>query len=117
MAGPARRSPRCSVCARIRFVFGAAISPAAASRPSRQGGMQGRRRGSPGPPRVKTEAALRVCAPLLEEPVANRANWTIPRLIVEIKKRELVDIGPSQPSKALRKKTYGGGDHGTSRRG
>jgi hypothetical protein len=40
-----------------------------------------------GPPPVKTEAALRVCAPLLEAPVANRANWTIPRLIAEIKKR------------------------------
>ena len=66
-----------------------------------------------GPPPVKTEAALRVCVPLLEEPVANRANWTIPRLIVEIKKCELVDIGPSQLSKALRKKTSGGGGHGT----
>ena len=40
-----------------------------------------------GPPPVKTEAALRVCVPLLEAPVANRANWTIPRLIAEIKKR------------------------------
>ena len=66
-----------------------------------------------GPPPVKTEAALRVCVPLLEAPVANRANWTIPRLIAEIKKRELVDIGRSQLSKALRKKTSGGGGHGT----
>jgi len=66
-----------------------------------------------GPPPVKTEAALRVCAPLLEAPVANRANWTIPRLIAEIKKHELVDIGPSQLSKALRKKTSGGGGRGT----
>ena len=57
-----------------------------------------------GPPPVKTEAALRVCVPLLEAPVANRANWTLPRLIAEIKKREHVDIGPSQLSKALRKK-------------
>ena len=65
-----------------------------------------------GPPPAKTEAALRVCAPLLAAPVANRANWTIPRLIVEIKKRELVDIGPSQLSKALRKKTSGGGGRG-----
>ena len=66
-----------------------------------------------GPPPVKTKAALRVCVPLLEAPVANRTNWTIPRLIAEIKKRELVDIGPSQLSKALRKKTSGGGGHGT----
>ena len=28
-----------------------------------------------GPPPLKTEAALRVCVPLLEAPVANRANW------------------------------------------
>jgi transposase len=57
-----------------------------------------------GPPPVKTEAALRVCTPLLEAPVADRANWTIPRLIAEIKKRERVDIGRSQLSKALQKK-------------
>ena len=62
---------------------------------------------------MKTEAALRVCVPLLEAPVADRANWTIPRLIAEIKKRERVDIGPSQLSKALRKKTSGGGGPGT----
>lgn len=66
-----------------------------------------------GPPPVKTEAALRVCTPLLEAPVADRANWTIPRLIAEVKKRERVDIGPSQLSKALRKKTSGGGGRGT----
>jgi transposase len=66
-----------------------------------------------GPPPLKTEAALRVCTPLLEAPVANRANWTIPRLIAEIKRVERVDIGPSQLSKALRKKTSGGGDPGT----
>ena len=57
-----------------------------------------------GPAPVKTEATLRVCVPLLEAPVADRANWTIPRLIAEIKKRERIDIGPSQLSKALRKK-------------
>jgi transposase len=66
-----------------------------------------------GPPPVKTEAALRVCVPLLEAPVANRPNWTIPRLIAEIKRVERVDIGPSQLSKALRKKTSGGGGPGT----
>ncbi len=30
-----------------------------------------------GPPPVKSEAALRVATPLLEEPVADRRNWTI----------------------------------------
>ena len=66
-----------------------------------------------GPPPVKTEAALRVCTPLLEAPVADRANWTIPRLIAEVKRVERIDIGPSQLSKALRKKTSGGGGPGT----
>ena len=66
-----------------------------------------------GPQPVKTEAALRVCTPLLEAPVAGRANWTIPRLIAEIKRVERIDIGPSQLSKALRKKTSRGGGPGT----
>jgi transposase len=70
-----------------------------------------------GPPPVKTEAALRVCAPLLEAPVADRRNWTIPRLIAEIKRVERIEIGPSQLSKALRKKTSGGGGPGTRRAG
>ena len=66
-----------------------------------------------GPPPVKTEAALKVCAPLLETPVANRENWTLPRLIAEIKRQEGVDIGRSQLSKALRKKTSAGAGRGT----
>ena len=66
-----------------------------------------------GPEPVKTEAALRVCTPLLEAPVADRANWTIPRLMAEIKRVERVDIGRSQLSKALRKKTSDGGGRGT----
>ena len=68
---------------------------------------------APGPPPVKTEAALRVVAPLLEAPVADRPNWTIPRLMAEIAAREGVKIGKSQLSRALRKKTSGGGGHGT----
>src|SRR5208282_5125000 len=70
-------------------------------------------RGVPGPPPVKTEAALRVVAPLLEAPVADRTNWTIQRLITEIEAREGVRIGRSQLSKALRKKTSAGGGPGT----
>ena len=66
-----------------------------------------------GPPPVKSEAALRVVTPLLEAPVADRPNWTIPRLIAEIQRQERVTIGPSQLSKALRKKTSGGGGPGT----
>ena len=68
---------------------------------------------APGPAPVKTEAAIRVCTPLLEAPVADRTNWTLPRLIAEIKTREGVEIGRSQLSKALRKKTSAGGGRGT----
>ena len=57
-----------------------------------------------GPEPVKTKAALRVIAPLLEAPVANRPNWTIPRLMAEIEKREGIKIGRSQLSKVLRQK-------------
>ena len=68
---------------------------------------------APGPPPVKSEAALRVAAPLLEEPVADRRNWTIPRLRAEIEAREGVRISRSQLSKALRKKSSAGGGPGT----
>ena len=64
---------------------------------------------APGPPPLKSEAALRVAAPLLEEPVADRRNWTIPRLRAEIEAREGVRISRSQLSKALRKKSSAGG--------
>jgi transposase len=59
---------------------------------------------APGPSSVKGEMALRVVAPLLEEPVANRPNWTIARMRAEIEAREGVRISRSQLSKALRKK-------------
>lgn len=68
---------------------------------------------APGPAPVKTAAALRVVTPLLEAPVADRPNWTIARLMVEIEAREGVKIGRSQLSKALRKKTSAGGAPGT----
>jgi transposase len=68
---------------------------------------------APGPLPVKAEAALRVVTPLLEAPVADRPNWTIPRLIAEIKAREGVEIGRSQMSKALRKKSSAGGGRDT----
>jgi transposase len=68
---------------------------------------------APGPPAVKSEAALRVAAPLLKEPVADRRNWTIPRLRAEIEAREGVRISRSQLSKALRKKSSAGGGPGT----
>jgi transposase len=68
---------------------------------------------APGPAPVKSEAALRVALPLLGEPVADRRNWTIPRLRAEIETREGVRISRSQLSKALRKKGSAGGVRGT----
>ncbi len=59
---------------------------------------------APGPEPVKSTVALRVVTPLLEEPVADRTNWTIARLRAEIEAREGVRISRSQLSKALRKK-------------
>ena len=68
---------------------------------------------APGPAPVKSETALRVVTPLLEQPVADRRNWTIPRLRAEIEACEGVRISRSQLSKALRKKSSAGGDRGT----
>src|ERR1700751_1270582 len=59
---------------------------------------------APGPIPVKSEAALRVVTPLLEAPVADRRNWTIPRLRAEIEAREGVRISRSQRSRGLEKK-------------
>src|ERR1700730_1910767 len=60
---------------------------------------------APGPKPVKSTVALRVVTPLLEEPVADRKNWTIARLRAEIEVREAIRISRSQLSKALRKKS------------
>ena len=59
---------------------------------------------APGPAPVKSVAALRVVTPLLEAPVADRPNWTIPRLRAEIEAQAGVRISRSQLSKVLRKK-------------
>ena len=67
---------------------------------------------APGPAPVKSETALRVVAPLLEEPVADRPNWTIPRLRAEIETRTGTRISRSQLSKLLRKKSSAGGGPG-----
>jgi transposase len=68
---------------------------------------------APGPPPVKSTTALRVVTPLLEEPVADRRDWTIARLRAEIEAREGVRISRSQLSNALRKKSSVGGAPGT----
>src|SRR3954447_21836667 len=54
-----------------------------------RGGVGGLRASSaPGPEPAKSAAALRVIAPLLEGPVADRPNWTIARLRAEVEARE-----------------------------
>jgi transposase len=59
---------------------------------------------APGPAPVKAQAALRIAAPLLSAPVADRRNWTLARLAEEIVSREGVTISRSQLSKVLRQK-------------
>jgi hypothetical protein len=71
-----------------------------------------------GPPAYSGTRLIRiknrcVVTPLLEEPVADRTNWTITRLRAEIEVREGVHISRSQLSKALRKKSSVGGGPGT----
>lgn len=57
-----------------------------------------------GPSPVKAQAALRVAEAVLTGPVADRANWTLPRLADEIERREGVRISPSRLSVVLRKR-------------
>jgi transposase len=66
-----------------------------------------------GPSPVKSQTALRVVAPLLEEPVANRPNWTIARIRAEIEAREGVCISRSQTVHGAAKKSSVPGRHGT----
>jgi transposase len=53
---------------------------------------------------VKAQAALAVADQLLSAPVADRPNWTLPRLSVEIQQRTGVAISKSRLSVVLRKK-------------
>lgn len=57
---------------------------------------------------VKSAAAARVLAPLLEAPVADRTNWTIPRLQAEIARQAAVSISKAQLSKTLKKMAIDG---------
>jgi transposase len=62
------------------------------------------RHAAPGAPPVKAQAALGVARELLADPVADRANWTLPRLAREIERRTGQTISPSRLSVVLRKK-------------
>ncbi len=57
-----------------------------------------------GRPPVKARAALAVAEEILSAPVADRPNWTLPRLSSEIERRTGVKISKSRLSVVLRKK-------------
>jgi transposase len=65
---------------------------------------------APGPAPVKAECALAVAEEVLSGPVADRPNWTLPRLADEIEKRAGVRISPSRLSVVLRQRGISAGD-------
>jgi transposase len=70
-----------------------------------------RTRPPPGPPPVKAERALAVAEAVLAAPVADRPNWTLPRLVGEIERRAGLRISRSHLSVVLRQRgiSAGGG--------
>src|SRR3954465_7380080 len=65
---------------------------------------------APGPAPVKAKCALEVAQEVLSAPVADRPNWTLPRLADEIETRAGVRISRSRLSVVLRKKgAFAGG--------
>ncbi|MDQ3559340.1 MAG: helix-turn-helix domain-containing protein [Pseudomonadota bacterium] len=64
---------------------------------------------APGPAPIKAERALEMAEALLSLPVADRPNWTLPRLADEIEKRSGVRISRSRLSVVLRKKGVSAG--------
>ena len=69
---------------------------------------------APGPAPVKAECALAVAEEVLSGPVADRPNWTLPRVADEIETRAGVRLSRSRLSVVLRKKgAFAGGDPAT----
>jgi transposase len=64
---------------------------------------------APGPAPVKAECALAVAEEVLSRPVADRPNWTLPRLADEIEKRSGVRISHSRLSVVLRQRGLSAG--------
>ena len=79
------------------------------------GGIEALKRSvAPGPDPVKAECALAVAEEVLSGPVADRPNWTLPRLADEIERRAGVRISPSRLSGVLRQRGISaGGVHAT----
>src|SRR5918997_2667387 len=76
-----------------------------------RGGVEAlRTRSPPGPAPVKAERALAVAEELLAAPVADRPNWTLPRLADEIEKRSGLRISCSRLSVVLRQRGLSVGD-------
>src|SRR5215213_3403500 len=65
---------------------------------------------APGPAPVKAESALAVADEVLSGPVADRPNWTLPRLADEIEPRSGVRLSRSRLSVVLRQKGLSAGD-------
>ena len=65
---------------------------------------------APGSAPVKAERALAVAEEVLSRPVADRPNWTLPRLADEIERRAGLRISPSRLSVVLRQKGISAGD-------
>jgi transposase len=65
----------------------------------------------PGPMPAKAETALAVAEAVLAAPVADRPNWTLPRLAAEVERRSGVRISCSRLSVVLRQRgtSAGGG--------
>jgi transposase len=73
-----------------------------------------RRHRSPGAEPIKATCALAIAQELLDTPVADRPNWTLPRLAEEIAHCAGIEISPSRLSVVLRKKgVLAGGARGT----
>jgi hypothetical protein len=64
---------------------------------------------APGPAPVKAERALEVAQEVLSEPVADRPNWTLPRLVDAIETRTGVRISRSRLSVVLRQRGISAG--------
>jgi transposase len=65
---------------------------------------------APGPTPVKAECALAAAEEVLSGPVADRPNWTLPRLADEIERRSGVRISRSRLSVVLRQRGISAGD-------
>jgi transposase len=76
----------------------------------RTGGIEALKKSvAPGPAPVKAERARAVAEEVLSGPVADRPNWTLPRLADEIDRRAGLRISPSRLSVVLRQRGISAG--------